>query len=129
MPSPPPVMLSRREREIMDAIFALGDAATAERIREQMSDPPSYSAVRAMLVRLEAKGHVRHRADGPRYLFSPVTPRSAARRTALQQLVRVFFEGSAGQTAAALLKDEKWTDEELGTLSREIERVRKERKR
>jgi predicted transcriptional regulator len=62
-------------------------------------------------------------------VYSPVTPRRAARRTALQQLVRVFFDGSAGQTAAALLKDEKWTEDELAALSREIERVRKERKR
>jgi BlaI family transcriptional regulator, penicillinase repressor len=129
MPAPPPHKLSRREREIMDAIFELGEAASAEAIRERLADPPSYSAVRAMLAKLEAKGHIRHREEGLRYVYSPITPRTAARRTALQQLVRVFFGGSPGDAAAALLKEERWSDDELDALRAEIERVRKEKKR
>jgi predicted transcriptional regulator len=129
MPAPRPEKLSRREREIMDVLFALGEHASAEDIRERLSDPPSYSAVRAMLAKLEAKGHIRHREEGLKYVYAPVTSRAAARRSALQQLVRVFFAGSSSQTAAALLTQEDWSDGELDALRDEIERVRKERKR
>jgi BlaI family penicillinase repressor len=121
--------LSRREREIMNILFALGDRASAEDVRAQLSDPPSYSAVRAMLVKLEAKGYIRHREEGLRYVYAPTMPRTTARRAAVQQLLRVFFGGSPGEAATALLKDESWTDEELETLSTEIERVRNERRR
>lgn len=121
--------LSRREREIMNILFALGNRASAEDIRGGLTDAPSYSAVRAMLAKLEAKGFVRHREEGLRYVYSPTTSRTTARRAALQQLVRVFFSGSPGQAATALLKDEDWTDDELETLSAEIERVRNERRR
>jgi predicted transcriptional regulator len=124
-----PDKLTRREREIMNVIFRLGDRASAEDIRAQLSDPPSYSAVRAMLVKLEAKGFIKHREEGLRYVYSPTTSRTTARRAALQQLVRVFFSGSPGQAATALLKDDQWSDEELESLSAEIERVRNERKR
>jgi predicted transcriptional regulator len=125
----PDPKLSRREREIMDVLFALGDSASAEDIRAQLSDPPSYSAVRAMLVKLEAKGHIRHREEGLRYVYSPTTSRTTARRAALQQLVRVFFSGSAGEAASALLKNEDWSEQELDSLTAEIERVRKERRK
>ena len=128
-PGSPPDKLSRREREIMDAIFALGNHASAEEIRQRLTDPPGYSAVRAMLVRLEDKGHVRHHEEGLRYVYSATMPRAAARRAALQQLVRVFFSGSPGETAAALLKQERWSDDELDALRAEIDRVRTERKR
>lgn len=123
-----PHKLSRREREIMNALFALADRASAEDIRAQLSDPPSYSAVRAMLVKLEAKGYVKHREEGFRYIYYPTTPRTTARRSALQELVKVFFSGSPGETATALLKQENWSDAELDALSTEIERIRSERK-
>jgi predicted transcriptional regulator len=129
MPSPPYEKLTRREREIMDALFALGDRASAEAIRERLSDPPGYSAVRAMLVRLEAKGYLRHSEQGLRYVYSPTKSRASAQHNAIEKLVRVFFRGSPSQTAAALLKQETWTDEELDALSADIERVRKERRR
>ena len=125
----PPVKLSRREREILNALYALAERASAEDIRRQMSEPPSYSAVRAMLAKLESKGHVRHREEGFRYIYSPTTPRISARRAALQELVRVFFDGSPGETATALLKNENWSDGELEALSVEIERIRNERRR
>jgi predicted transcriptional regulator len=121
--------LTRREREIMDAIFALGDSASAEQIRGRLTDPPGYSAVRAMLARLEAKGCVRHREEGLRYVYSPTVARATARRAALQQLVRVFFGGSAGEAATALLRQESWSDSELEALRLEIDRVRKLRRR
>jgi predicted transcriptional regulator len=129
MTSPPHERLTRREREIMDALFALGDRASAEDIRARLTDPPGYSAVRAMLVRLEAKGHVRHIEQGLRYVYSPTKSRASAQQNALKKLVHVFFRGSPSQTATALLKQEAWTDGELDVLSAEIERVRKERRR
>lgn len=129
MASPSHEKLSRREREIMDVIFGLGDRASAEDIRERLTDPPSYSAVRAMLAKLEAKGFVRHREEGLRYVYSPTTSRSSAQRSALRKLVQIFFGGSPGRTAAALLKQETWTDDELDALSAEIDRVRNDRRR
>jgi BlaI family transcriptional regulator, penicillinase repressor len=121
--------LSRREREILDVLFAVGGEASAEEIRERLTDPPSYSAVRAMLAKLEAKGSIRHREKGLRYVYSPTTPRRTARKSALKKLVDVFFDGSAPQVVSALLTDEKWNDDELDELAREIERARAERKR
>jgi len=128
MGSPPHEKLTRREREIMDVLFGLGDRGSAEEVRAGLSDPPSYSAVRAMLVKLEAKGFVRHREEGLRYIYTPTKTRASAQRTAIHKLVRVFFGGSPGQTAAALLKQETWTDEELDALRAEIELVRKDRR-
>jgi BlaI family penicillinase repressor len=121
--------LSRREREIMNLLFSLGDQGSAEDIRAGLTDPPSYSAVRAMLAKLEAKGFVRHREEGLRYVYMPTVRRATARRAALQQLVRVFFSGSPGQAASALLTDEQWSDDELEALSAEIDRVRNDRRR
>jgi predicted transcriptional regulator len=121
--------LPRREREIMDVLYALGSDASVEDIRSRLTDMPSNSAVRAMLAKLEAKGHVRHREEGLRYVYAPTTSRAAARRDALRSMVRIFFAGSARQTATALLEEESWTAAELDALSAEIDRVRKDRKR
>ena len=125
----PTEKLSRREREIMDVLYALGDRADAEEIRQRLSDPPTYSAVRAMLAKLEVKGVVRHRAEGLRYVYSPVTSRTAAQKKAVSQLMRVFFGGSASEAAAALLKQESWSDDELDALRNEIDQVRKQRRK
>jgi predicted transcriptional regulator len=119
--------LSRREREILEAIFALGGEGSAEEIRERLNDPPSYSAVRAMLAKLEGKGAVKHREQGPKYVYSPTASRRTARKSALRRLVDVFFEGSKEQVVTALLNDEKWTDDELEELHKQIEVARKER--
>ena len=119
--------LSRREREILEVIFAIGEEASAEEIREKLSDPPSYSAVRAMLAKLEAKGAVKHKEKGLRYVYSPTVPRSRARKSALRRLVDVFFAGSKEQAVTALLTEEKWSDDELDELAKQVERVRKER--
>ena len=121
--------LSRREREIMDILHGLGDSADAEEIRQKLTEPPSYSAVRAMLAKLVAKGVIKHRAEGLRYVYSPVASRTSAQKRAISQLMRVFFGGSASQAAAALLKQESWSDEELDALRKEIEQVRKNRRK
>lgn len=120
--------LSRREREIMDVLMALGDRASADEIRARLSEPPSYSAVRAMLVKLEAKGMIRHRAEGLRYVYSPTASRASAQKKAVDRLRRVFFGGSAIEAATALLKQEQWSDAELEALRAQIERVRKSRR-
>jgi predicted transcriptional regulator len=121
--------LTRRERQIMDALRELGDEASAEEIRAKLPDPPGYSAVRALLARLEAKGAIRHKEKGLRYVYSPTTSRSAARRSAVQRLVQVFFGGSSGDAVAALLEAEEWSPEELEEMKRRIERLKKERAR
>jgi predicted transcriptional regulator len=117
--------LSRRERQIMEAIYARGRATAAE-VQEGLPDPPSYSAVRAMLTKLEAKGHVRHVQDGPRYVYVPTVPRERARVSALEGLVRTFFDGSVTRTVAALLdgSSAELTAEELDELARLIEEAR-----
>ena len=127
MVSPPHEKLSRREREIIDALFALGDRASAEEIRERLSDPPTYSAVRAMLVRLETKGYVRHREEGLRYIYMPTVARSAVRQSALRHLMETFFEGSAEKMLSTLLGHEgsKLSDEELARLAELIAKARK----
>jgi BlaI family transcriptional regulator, penicillinase repressor len=110
--------LSRRERQIMEIVYRKGSATAAE-LHAELADPPSYSAVRALLRVLEEKGHLRHRQDGPRYVFSPTVPRDRARRTALQRLVGTFFAGSVTDTVAALLDLEsaRLDDAELERLS------------
>lgn len=120
--------LTRREREIMDAVFALGNRASAEDIRQRLTDPPTDSSVRVMLARLEKKGYLKHQQDGLRYLYSATMSKTAAKRTALQQYVKTFFGGSLRQMATALVAEASWTDEDLAALRTEIDKVRKERK-
>jgi BlaI family transcriptional regulator, penicillinase repressor len=126
MPTTPQTRLPRREREILDVLFAIGEGP-AEDIRSKLTDPPSYSAVRALLARLEAKGLVRHREEGLRYVYAAAVPRTAARKAALKHHVRTFFGGSIGEMVTSLLRNETWSDEELASLQDEINRVRKER--
>jgi len=120
--------LTRREREIMNAIFALGNRASAEDIRLRMISPPSYSSVRVMLTRLEKKGYVKHQEDGLRYIYSATISAAAAKRSALQQFLQTFFDGSLRQMMTALVREGSWNDDDLEALRSEIERVRKERK-
>lgn len=118
--------LSRRERQIMDVIYRRGRATAAE-VLEDLPDPPSYSAVRAMLRLLEEKGHVHHEQDGPRYVFLPTVNRDRARKSALKHVVRTFFDGSATDAVAALLEgDGHLSESELDRLSRMIDQARKE---
>ena len=123
-----PEHLTRREREIMNAVFALGNSASAEQIRARLTNPPSDSSVRVMLARLEKKGALKHAQDGLRFLYSATISEAAAKRTALQQYVHTFFGGSLKQMATALVTEAAWSDDDLAVLRAEIDRVRKERK-
>jgi predicted transcriptional regulator len=123
MSNPDP--LSRRERQIMDVIYARGQVTAAE-VTAALSDAPSYSAVRALLRILEQKGHVRHQQDGPRYVFLPTVSRDRARRSALRSLVRTFFDGSSAQAAAALIDQAQLSDEDFDRLAAAIDKARKE---
>ena len=119
--------LSRRERQIMDAIYTRGRATAAE-VLEGLPDPPSYSAVRAMLRILEEKGALRHEYDGPRYVYIPTVPRESAQKSALRHLVSTFFGGSTAQAVAALLddKDAKLSTQEIDRLAKLIEDAKSE---
>lgn len=127
MPKQSHVNLSRRERQIMDVVYRLGQASAAD-VLENMPDPPGYSAVRTMLRLLEEKGYLRHDQDGPRYVYLPTLSRDKARQSALKQLVQTFFDNSTEQTVAALLdmSKSKMSGEELERLSELIEKARKE---
>jgi len=121
--------LSRREREIVNVIFAAGNRATSEEIRTRLADPPSSSAVRAMLTRLEAKGAIRHEEEGLRYVYSATTSPVSARRAALQEYVKVFFAGSREELVTTLLTQESWSAEELDAIEARINLVRKGKNR
>src|SRR4029077_4578392 len=110
--------LRRRERQIMEIVYRRGEA-TASEILEELDDPPSYSTVRALLRILVDKQHLLHRADGPRYIYSPTVSRQKARSGAIAQVVDTFFEGSASQLVAALLGNPNTniTPEELEQLN------------
>lgn len=119
--------LTRRERQIMDSVYRRASATAAE-VLQDLPDPPSYSAVRAMLRKLQDKGYLHSTQDGPRYLYSAVIPRDEARDSALQRLVRTFFDGSRVKAAAALLGDEDGplTAQEAAELEEIIRRARGE---
>jgi predicted transcriptional regulator len=127
MPKPATPSLTRREREIMDIVHRRG-RATAHDVLEDLADPPSYSAVRALLRLLEERGHVKHVEEGQRYVYTPAVTRGDARKSALAHVVRTFFAGSVEQTVAALVESprSKLSREELDRLSEVIERARKE---
>lgn len=117
--------LSRRERQIMDIIYRRGEATAAE-IMAEMPDPPGYSAVRAMMRVLEEKGHLVHRQDGPRYIFSPTMSREKAKLSALMHMLQTYFDGSIEQAVVALLDVSSSTlsESELNRLSKLIEEAR-----
>jgi predicted transcriptional regulator len=119
--------LSRREREMMNIIFARVQA-TAGEVMDAMAEPPSYSAVRATLRVLEQKGHLRHEHDGARYVYTPTVNREKVRQSALDQLLTTFFDGSAENVVATLIERQKGklTNEELDRLSVLIAEARKE---
>ena len=104
-PKPAAERLTRREREIMNAVFALENRASAEDIRAKLTAPPSDSSVRVMLARLERKGFLRHQQDGLRYIYSATTSPAVAKRTSLQQYLHTFFGGSLRQMMTALVRE------------------------
>jgi predicted transcriptional regulator len=116
--------LSRREREIMDALFALGEA-DVEEVRSRLGEDVGYDSVRTILRILEGKGHVSRRRDGRRHVYTPVQARAAALRSAWSNLVQTFFQGSHEAAAATLLKasDTELTETELAALLEKTERA------
>ena len=119
--------LSRRERQIMDALYTLGEATVGE-VMDRMPDPPSYSAVRATLRVLEEKGHARHKQDGPRYLYLPTVSRDKAQSNALKHVVGTFFGGSVEQAVMALLSmpETKMSEDQLEKLAEQVRRAEEE---
>jgi predicted transcriptional regulator len=126
--SEPP--LSRRERQIMDVIYAQG-TATAVEVHAQLPDPPSKTAVRTLLRILEEKGHLKHKQDGLRYVYQPSRRRGPAGRSALDRVLRTFFEGSLEKAVAAHLADRsaELSEQELARLAALIEQARNEQSR
>ncbi|MPY88990.1 MAG: BlaI/MecI/CopY family transcriptional regulator [Luteitalea sp.] len=116
--------VSRRERQILDVLYARERATVAE-VRAALPNAPSYSAVRALLRILEEKGYVRHGQDGPRYVYAPTIARDSAKRSALRHMLRTFFNGSTEQAIAALLDDSssRLSDDELARLARLIDQA------
>jgi len=124
MPHPP---LARRERQIMDIVYASGDAGiSAAAIHAALPDPPSYSAVRAILRILEGKGHLRHKSHGKQYLYLPITPRKQAAKSALRRVLETFFAGSIEQALATHLTDPKsrLTNDQAARLTKLIQDAR-----
>ena len=119
--------LSRRERQIMDILYQRGKASASD-VREAMSDPPSYSAVRTLLRVLEDKGHVKHENEGLKYVYMPTVAQEKAKRSAMRHLLDTFFKGSPEQAVAALLdvSSTRLTREELDRMAKMIERAKKE---
>lgn len=121
------LQFSRRERQIMDIVHARREATAAE-VHAALPDPPSYSAVRALLRILEAKGHLKHRRAGLRYVFLPVESREQARRSALRRVLATFFGGSVAEAVAALLEasDTRLSANDLTRLQAIINKAKKE---
>jgi BlaI family transcriptional regulator, penicillinase repressor len=126
MRSRPEEALSRRERQIMDVVYALGEATAAE-VADRLPDPPTRTAVRTMLRILEQKGHLSHRQEGLKFVYRASRPRARAGRTALERVLRTFFDGSLEKAVAAHLGDaaNELSAAELDRLADLIEQARK----
>ena len=124
-----PLDVGRRERQIIEVVYRLGRASVAE-VRESLPDPPTYSAVRAMLGKLVAKGHLTQEIDGPRYLYRPALSAERARKTAMRNLVDTFFDGSVDRAVVALanLANTDLDPDKLDALARRIRAAREEGK-
>jgi predicted transcriptional regulator len=122
-----PLDVGRRERQIVEIVYRLGRASVSD-VRDALPDPPSYSAVRAMLGKLRDKGHLTQEVDGPRYLYRPAVPAERARKTAMRQLVDTFFDGSVERAVVALanLANTDIDPDRLDELARRIRSVRQE---
>ncbi len=117
--------LGARERQIMDAIFALGEASVGE-VLQKLAEPPSYSAVRTMIRLLESKGLLKHRQEGTKYIYRPIQSKESASKSALSHIVKTFFGGSPTDAVAALFETEKLTKNDLAEIETLIQHARKE---
>ena len=126
---PDPAELSRRERQIMDVLYMLGEAGVAE-VRERLEDPPTYSTVRALLRILEEKGHIQHVEAEGRYIYRPQQETPQAGRSALKNVLKTFFGGRVEDAVAALLteRDAEMTEEELDRLEAMVRQAKEERR-
>jgi BlaI family penicillinase repressor len=124
---PNPLDVGRRERQIIEIVYRLG-AATAADVLEALPNPPTYSAVRAMLGKLRDKGFLTQEVDGPRYVYRPAVPAERARRTAMKQLLDTFFDGSVDRAVVALanLSDADLDPDRLDALAKRIRAARQE---
>ncbi len=122
------VHLTRRERQIMDVLYATDEASAGE-IQEQIPDSPSYSAVRALLRKLMDKGHIAFRQDGAKYVYYPVLPKTDAKKSAIERLVRTFFDGSPASAVVNLLGSEggELSDADIDAIEAELERIKGKR--
>ena len=116
---------SRREREIMDALYTLGKASAAQ-ILEQIPNPPTYTAIRTHLTILERKGHVRHESDGTRYVYEPLVAREQMGSRAIDTILKTFYGNSVERVVAAMLEQEDVSRDELDRLAQLIEKAREE---
>jgi predicted transcriptional regulator len=128
-PARNPLDVGRRERQIIEIVYRLGRAAVAD-VRDALPDPPTYSAVRAMLNKLRDKGHLTLEVDGPRYLYLPSVPAERARKTAMRSLVDTFFDGSVERAVVALasLSSTDLDPDRLDALAKRIRAARQEGK-
>ncbi len=122
-----PQELGRRERQIMDAVYQLGEGSVAD-VLARLADPPSYSSVRTMIRLLERKGYLRHRREGTKYVYRPTEPHESASRSAVGHLLDTFFGGSASDAVAALLDvtSDRLSDADYRQMQQLIEAARKE---
>lgn len=122
-----PQDLGRRERQILDSIYRLGEASVGE-VLEHVPDPPAYDSVRTMIRQLERKGLLRHRREGTKYIYRPTQSHESASRSALAHLMKTFFQGSAAETVAAIfdVSADDLTDEEIQRLEQLIDQAKKE---
>ena len=126
MSDPVDLHLSRRERQIMEVVYARGEASVNEALSD-LPDPPSRTAVRTMMRILEEKGHLKHKKKGREFIYRPVRPRARAARSALRRVLQTFFDGSLGQAVAVHLADPKssLSEEELKCLADLIREAKK----
>ena len=119
--------LSRRERQIMDIVYEMNEVTVAQ-VLELIPDPPSYSTVRALLRVLEEKGHLIHKQQGPRYIYSPTLPREEASQNALKHDLKTFFDNSTEDVVAALLNisEEDLSEKEYKRLTKLIKKAQNE---
>ena len=127
MPENSPPQLGRRERQILDIVYEMGEASVND-VLDRLADPPSYSSVRAMLGVLERKGHVKHRRDKLTYIYMPTVAREKASSMALEHLLKTFFDGCPTQAVAALLDSSarRMTENDFADLEKLIKQARRE---
>jgi predicted transcriptional regulator len=122
-----PQSLARRERQILELIYELGEVSVGD-VLAKLPDPPSYSSVRTIIRLLEAKGFLKHRREGTKYIYRPVQSRDVVRRSAVAHLFKTFFRGSPSDAVAAILdvSSDDLTDSELARLKQLVDAAKKE---